>query len=128
MEHSLLPWVAHFYKESDTWGIRQAPNTPSYALEYEGESHELIPCGFSICNMVEQGPEGEANAQLIAKAVNAHDKLKRDGEAMRKALERALQCVLRYEAGLDCRVCPRISGCPPQGASSLIIAALARGE
>lgn len=70
MEHTNGPWEAKFYESSKTWGVRQAKTTPSVALEFEGEIHSLIPCGLSICNMVEQGAEKEdkANARLIAAA------------------------------------------------------------
>lgn len=60
-------WVPKLY-ESGLWGVRQSPSTPSVCLEHEDGNHELLPLGFAICSIVEQGETGEAHAHLIAAA------------------------------------------------------------
>lgn len=63
-------WEAKLYK-SGQWGVRQAPDAPSVALD-----NEILSCGFSICNIVEQSPEEtEANARLIAAAPDRHQQM-----------------------------------------------------
>ena len=63
MDYTKGKWEAKLYKPTNSWGVRQTPNTPSVSLD--GES---LPCGFSICNIVAQGKEGEATAKFIASA------------------------------------------------------------
>jgi hypothetical protein len=47
----LGPWIPKMYdnEERPTWGVRQGPSTPSVMV-----GDEMLPCGFSICNLVEQ--------------------------------------------------------------------------
>lgn len=62
-KHTPGPWIPMQYADGE-WGVRQDPNIPSVIVAGEG-----LPCGFSICNIVEQSPaEDEANAHLIAAA------------------------------------------------------------
>lgn len=79
-KHTPGPWIAKYYppkKEGDrpTWGVRQDPNAPSMAIMNEDHSiNSILPCGFSICEIVEQDMEDiengieAANARLIAAA------------------------------------------------------------
>lgn len=67
-DHTPGPWVVKKY-DDDTYGVRQDPSAPSVALTNdEGQIQDILPCGFSICNMVENDEATIANANLIASA------------------------------------------------------------
>ena len=72
-QHTKGPWIAKLYEPDEDdrphWGVRQSPDAASVSVD-----GEALPCGFGICNIVEQDMEdvenGEerANAELIAAA------------------------------------------------------------
>ena len=76
-EYTPGPWKTKLYA-SGVWGIRQAPEAPSVALD-----GKTLPCGFAICLVTEQGSGiDDANARLIVAlpdlleaCIRAHDAL-----------------------------------------------------
>ena len=102
-KHTPGPWIAKLYKaEKDgrpEWGVRQSPDAPSVSVD-----GEVLPCGFSICNIVAQDMEdienGEerANAALIAAAPELLEVLRDVRECQYTGKGRCPYCERKIEA------------------------------